>query len=522
MATLKYGIGKQDFADMIERGFVYVDKTRYIRKLLDGSDLYFLSRPRRFGKSLFLSTLESFFEGRRRLFDGLDIETYPWDWEPYPVIRLSFAQGDFSSTEGLRRRISALLGFAEKKYGIRGEGPEPNLRLESLIHQLHELTGKKVAVLVDEYEKPLLDTYGEPAFERNRRELSAFYSVFKDNTEHLKLLFITGITRFGQLNIFSGLNNLKDISLSREFSAICGITREEIETYLTAGVEDFAAAEGCTAEKALELLKYYYDGYHFSEDLTDIYNPWSLLNCLGEGRLKSDWFASGSPRYLLKILKQKDYDLEGLLGTQVGEDELSGYGSDVMDPTALLYQSGYLTIKRYDRKTHLYEIGLPNFEVRTALMQAIIPYYLGKDDKFDRRDIFRLSQYIDDGKPEQMMQWLAAYFSKISFDSKIRFERDFHVLVLGIFLLIKDFQDVHCEYAMSSGRTDLVMETDLYVYVFEFKIGENAEKALEQIDFRGYDVPWKADGRKVFKIGAAFSTANNGILHYRIESDGEV
>lgn len=518
MAAQKYGIGTQVFSTLRERDFVYVDKTQFIIQLLEGPDYYFLSRPRRFGKSLFLSTLEQFFLGRRDLFKGLAIDKYQdWEWEPHGVIRISFGQGDFSHNGGLNARIISILEKYEEEYGIEPKGDFPSNRLAHLISQLSKKTGKGIAVLVDEYEKPLLDTYGEDIFESNRKELASFYSALKDNTEYIRLIFITGITRFGQLNIFSGLNNLYDISLSPEFTSICGITEQEIKDNLAEGIQSFAEKTGNTVEETLQILKSNYDGYHFSENITDIYNPWSLLNCLKMGRLKSDWFTSGSPSYLFKILRKKNYDLEGLLGKRVSEDKLSGMGVEIMDPTALLYQSGYLTIKEYEASDNLYTIGLPNFEVRTALFERIIPYYLGKDKNLEKDEIIKLYEYLEKGDAERMMNWLASYFSKISYPSKIRFEREFQVLVVGIFLLIKDFRHVHCEYAMSSGITDLVVETEKYVYLFEFKLGEDAEKALAQIDFRGYALPWSAGGRKVYKIGAAFSTRNNGILSYRIE-----
>lgn len=515
----KYGIGKQDFPDMIQQDFVYVDKTQYIIKLLEGAGYYFLSRPRRFGKSLFLSTLEQFFLGKKELFKNLAIENYQWNWEARPVIRMSLAQGSFTEQDGLKSRLNQILFNIEEDFGFTPRFEKLSERFSDLITRINKTTNQKVVILIDEYEKPLLDSYDTPVFETNRDDLANFYSVFKDNLDKIEFLFITGVTRFGKLNIFSGLNNLRDISLDTDFSAICGITIEEIQDYFDGGISLFAKKHSISESEVKALLKKYYDGYHFSEDLQDIYNPWSLLNCLQSGRLTSDWFATGSPGYLLKILRKKDYDLKGLLGSTVNENKLKGSGVDIMDPTSLLYQSGYLTIKQYDLKENLYSIGLPNFEVRTALFESLIPFYLGKDKELDPDRILKLFRYIENGEATELMEWLAAYFSKISIYSKIHFERDFQVIVLGIFLLIKDFKDIHCEYAMSSGRTDLVVEAKNYVYVFEFKIGENAEKALNQIDFKGYDIPWRADGRQVFRIGAAFSVKNNGILRYKIDKN---
>lgn len=513
-----YPIGEQSFKTLREMNQVYIDKTGFIPRLLNNR-YYFLSRPRRFGKSLFLSTLEQFFLGRRALFEGLAVADYPWDWVEHPVVRISFAQGSFSKPDGLRNRIDVILTQTEDRYGLPHCAGDPAVRLDSIIRQLNAKYGRGVVVLVDEYEKPLLDSYdNEALFETNRTELAEFYSPLKDNSEYLRFLFITGVTRFGQLNIFSGFNNLLDISLEDQFSAICGITEEEMLANLRPGIERLSHEEGCTFGQAVDLLKKHYDGYHFSAELQDIYNPWSLINCFYAGRIKSEWFATGSPTVLLKILRKKNYDIANLLGSRVPEEVLKGSDTEILDPTGLLYQSGYLTIKGYDRPTRLYTLGLPNFEVRTALWETIIPFYVGKDRKLDRREIGRLFGYIERGEAEEMMQWLAAYFSKISFYTKISFERDFHVIVLGIFLLIKDFSDVHCEYAMSAGRTDLVVEAPRHVYVFEFKMGDNPAVAMEQIDSRGYAVPWSADGRRVIKIGASFSMRSGGILRYLIHN----
>lgn len=383
MGRQRYGIGKQDFVSLRERNFVYIDKTQYIANLLEGSDLYFLSRPRRFGKSLFLSTLEQFFRGRRDLFKGLAIDSYPWDWQEYPIVKISFGMGSFHKEGGLVERIDDILKDIENEYNIKGEGVTSSIRFKSLIVQLKEKFNKGVIVLVDEYEKPLLDTYGEEIFESNRTELAQFYSVIKDNTEKIRLLFITGVTRFGRLNIFSGLNNLQDISLWEDFTSICGITQQEIEENLMPGVEEFAIKRGYTCKEALEKLKSYYDGYHFSEDLTDIYNPWSLLNCLSQKRLMSEWSSSGTSTYLFKILRKRNFELDKLLGTKVRERDLSGLDADMMNPITLLYQSGYLTIKSYNAVSNNYTVAIPNYEVRTALLEAIVPYYLGKEEKIN-------------------------------------------------------------------------------------------------------------------------------------------
>lgn len=408
----KYGIGKQVFSDMIERGFVYIDKTQFIIKLLEETDCYFLSRPRRFGKSLFLSTLEQFFLGEKELFKGLAIENYDWTWESYPVIKMSLGHGSFTEPDGLKSRLNQILFYLEEDNGFEPRFDKLSDRFADVITRLHKKFQKKVVILIDEYEKPLLDSYDSPVFETNRNELANFYSVLKNNQEKIRFLFITGVTRFGQLNIFSGLNNLRDISLDPAYSTICGITEEEIRDYLFPGVRILADKREISEEEAFSILKYNYDGYHFSEVLTDVYNPWSLLNCLASGMIKADWFASGSPRYLLKILQKKKYDITQLLGSEVSINQLAGNGVDIMDPTALLYQTGYLTIKDYNKKKDFFTIGIPNVEVRNALFETIIPFYLGKDETFGKDKLFTLFSYLENGEAKDLMRWLSTFSTK--------------------------------------------------------------------------------------------------------------
>lgn len=377
MDKQKYGIGKQDFGSLREGAFIYVDKTQFIIDLIEGPGFYFLSRPRRFGKSLFLSTLENFFRGRRELFKELAIDSYPWDWQEFPVIRINLGEGSYFKDFGLEERLNEILDDYETKYAIPTSGGSPRSRFRSLLKSLNRKFDRKVVILIDEYEKPLLDTIDRPHFQRYQDELADFYSVLKNNEENVKLLFITGVTRFGHLNIFSGFNNLKDVSLEEEYSAICGITEDEMLQHLRPGIEKFAKAYNLDYDGAVARLKKYYDGYHFSRELTDIYNPFSLLSCLNASRLTSKWFQSGSSRYLLNQLKSNKYDLSNLEGIKASEDTLSGVDASMKDSVTLLYQSGYLTIKHYDYNTTFYTLGIPNYEVRTALYSVIIPYYLG-------------------------------------------------------------------------------------------------------------------------------------------------
>lgn len=514
-----YPIGQQNFKEIREEGRVYIDKTRFIPKLL-ANKFYFLSRPRRFGKSLFLSTLENFFLGRRHLFEGLAVDSMEWDWQTYPVVRINLGEGDYFRAEGLQERLFEIFDEVEARYEVSSDGPTPRARLRGLLMALERKFGKKVVVLVDEYEKPLLDAIEEPHFEQYRKELHAFYSVFKNNEEYIQLLFLTGITRFGHLNIFSGLNNIRDISLNEEYSAVCGITEEEISQGLKEGVESFAAKNGLSVPEALSQLKTYYDGYHFSRSLTDVYNPFSLLSCLSDGRLSPTWFETGSSSYLLKLLRETRYDLTDFENVTASEDRLKGTDSSMKDALTLLYQSGYLTIKKYDPESRVYTLGLPNYEVANALYSAIIPFYLGASYDSDAEKVMKFSRMLSHGKADEAMEWLKGFFSRIPYDVKMDYERDFQYIIYSFFALAGLQAGVVLEKQTSDGRIDMVLEMPDYVYVFEFKLGLDAEKALTQIESKDYSLQWRADGRKVIEIGVAFSPQARGIADYAIRTTG--
>lgn len=519
MDKLKYGLGKQDFASLRKRGFVYVDKTRFIAQLLEGADYYFLSRPRRFGKSLFISTLYHFFRGHKELFSGLAIESYPWDWQPYPVIRINLAEGSYSKPEGLMERLYEILGGNETFYEISPLGSDPRSRLRNLIIALRKKTGKEVVILIDEYEKPLLDAVNKPYFSRYQDELADFYSVLKSNEEMIRMLFISGVTRFGHLNIFSGFNNLTDISLDDRYSSICGITHAEMLHYLGAGIEVFAKAYKTDFDDAVAKLKEYYDGYHFSRELTDIYNPFSLLSCLDASRLTSTWFQSGSSRYLLERLRANRFDITRFDNIVVNEETLLGLEASMNDIVTLLYQSGYLTIKNYDLATSRYTLDIPNYEVSKALYSSIIPFYLGPKYNSPDNEAYTFIEKLEQGEAEEAMNWLQSYFSSIPYDVKLDYESEFQQVVYAFFALSGKLAGATLEKETSDGRIDLVYETGRYVYVFEFKRGEDATVALEQINSKQYALQWMSDKREVIKIGVAFSPETRGIAGFAIETN---
>ena len=525
MEKQRYGLGQQDFKILRESEAVYVDKTHFIPELLN-QHYYFLSRPRRFGKSLLVSTLQYFFQGRRELFQGLAIDNYDWDWQEYPVIRIDLSEGDFSTEEGLRIRWLEIMAIYETKFGVLPKGESPRARFNNLIFSLFQKFNRQVVILIDEYEKPLLDAIEKPYFDKVVNELSAIYSVFKSNSEYIRFLFLTGITRFGHLNIFSGLNNLKDISLNPAFEAICGITQKEISEYLLPGVDRYSQHREISQDDALKVLKEYYDGYHFSENLEDIYNPYTLLYCLDTLQLLPMWVATGMTSSLLYLIKNRDWDLSQIEDIQADPITLLGVDAEFLAPTTLFYQTGYLTIKSYDKTTGLFRLGIPNQEVRQSLYKAIIPYYVGKDIKLQTENVANLGKFIREGNADEMMRWLQSFFSKIPSEMKMRLredkpraEKDFQFVVYMIFSQVCSLSRLHLEYSNSAGRSDMVIETKDCIYIIEFKLGSTAQKALQQIEEKGYALPWQSSGKKVIKIGCTFSARSKGLLQFKIATE---
>lgn len=511
-----YPIGEQSFREIRRAGKVYVDKTSFIPLLLRNK-FHFLSRPRRFGKSLFLSTLENFFLGHRELFKGLYIDSYDWNWQEYPVIRINLGEGSYSKDFGLEERLNEILEEYEIKYDVQSSGRSPRARFRSLLKSLYLKYERQVVILIDEYEKPLLDTIEMPHFQRYQDELADFYSVLKSNEETIKFLFITGVTRFGHLNIFSGFNNLNDISLDDDFSSICGITTKELLHYFRQGIEIFANTNKIDIDHTLNLLKKYYDGYHFSRQLIDVYNPFSLLSCFFSKRITSIWFQSGSSRYLLNNLKKNNYDLTDLEGVKANEDTLKGVDASMKDSVTLLYQSGYLTIKNFNPESEQYTLGLPNFEVKRAIYSVILPYYLGAGYNNATNEAYGFIKMLKEGKAEEAMEWLQGYFSGISQDVKLDYESEFQQVVYAFFALSGQLSGATLEKKTSNGRIDMVYETERFVYVFEFKRGEDAQVAMDQINSKQYGLQWQADNREVIKIGVAFSPKTHGIAGFVIE-----
>lgn len=517
----RYPIGKQDFKTLRTGGYVYIDKTRYIEKLLEGSQMYFLSRPRRFGKSLFISTLECFFRGEKELFEGLYIDSPRQEWTEYPVIRIDLAAANFREHNALNVHLSAILSRYEKHYGIEREAQDTfSSRFSHLILTAYEKTGKQVVVLVDEYEKPLTDLIDDrEQMEECRRVLQGFYSVLKSSDAMLKLVFLTGVTRFGQMSVFSGLNNIRDISLNEEFGAICGVTEQELQDNFKQGIEQLAIARKTDYEGALALLKENYDGYHFCQNCPDIYNPFSLVNALADSSIRPYWSATGTPSLLVQVLLRNKFNLLELDGMAVSEERLGEMDRFFSDPVSLFYQTGYLTIKNYDEDADLYIIGYPNREVEQAFLTHILPYYYSEDTQVaSLTDNLKLA--VNRGEAEKIMEILEAFSAGISYELIPRDATEKHfqnMIYIVTSLLVSRTVKVSDEQRTSDGRMDVTIETPKFVYIIEIKRDKSASEALQQIIEKQYALKFKADNRKVYLIGVNFSTDTRRIDSYLIK-----
>lgn len=519
---LKYPLGLSDFKGIRRDGYYYVDKTDYIRKLIENGKYYFLGRPRRFGKSLFISTLEYFFRGEKTLFEGLDIDSFDWNWEPYPVIHIDLGPKNYRSEDAIYERLDEVLEEYESQYEIIVSDNKKNVegRLSKLIKKASQLTGKQVVVLVDEYEKPVVDVLDNAELMKiNRDILRGFYSVLKSSDEFLKLVFLTGITKFGQMNVFSGLNNITDISLDFRFGAICGVTEVEMMDTFTQGIEDFAKRNKTDFDGAVSLLKENYDGYHFNEECPDIYNPYSLVKALYSQKIGSYWSQSGTPALLANILLSKNYNIENLQGIRVSERRISRIDNQFEDPVALLYHTGYLTIKGYDEITEEFILDYPNREVEHAFLEYLLPSFCNKDVDSESL-INEIKTFIIKGECDRFIECLKIFTAGIVYDviPKAETERHFQYLIYIVSRLIVSRNiKVTAEDRTSGGRIDLSIETPEYVYIIEFKINSTAKDALTQIEKKEYGLKFKNSKLKVFQIGINFDSQERRIDDYEIK-----
>ncbi len=510
MKTVKYPVGEQSFEQLRKGGFLYVDKTRYLELIAGGSKYYFLGRPRRFGKSLFLSTLKCFFQGKRELFRGLYIDSTDWDWEPYPVITLDLNNRRYKDEKKLDYLLKDFFEEYEAIYGIEPGDSDYSGRFRRLIRTAHEKTGKPVVILVDEYDKPLVNNlHNRAQFEMYRDKLAELYSNFKNEAEHIRLVFLTGVSRFGKLSVFSGLNNISDISLQRRYAAICGITEQELLDNFQEGICLLADVHGKTRNEIIARLKRRYDGYHFSGVSPDVYNPFSLLNTFSAEEFRNYWIESGTPTLLVEQLKREHVDLEKITSVRKDASGLAGLDLDHMDPVALFYQTGYLTIKSYDDETGLFHLGYPNEEVTEGFFNYILPYYANLHKESAIVFVVDLVAELRRGDVDAVMKRLQSLFAGMPYDMEIKGEKDVRNALYILFKLVGLRTDV--EYRTSDGRIDILVRTDEYVYIMELKYDRSAEEALDQIKRKEYSLPWAVGHHEVIAIGINYSSEERRI-----------
>lgn len=522
MALIKYPIGIQSFSVIREGGYVYVDKTGYLHQLLsEGSKYVFLSRPRRFGKSLFLSMIEEFFLGHRHLFDGLEITRHEYDWQRHPVLHLDFTGRNFNAAGSLDAHINSYLEIWESIYGDEKNDRAPEERLAHIIMEAHRITGKKVIILIDEYDKPLLETVDNPQLQNAFRNiLRGVYGNLKSQDAHIEFAMLTGVTKFGHLSIFSDLNNLQDISMNRRYSGICGITDPELRSHFGEGVANFAKSNGLSADEAYEMLRINYDGYHFSPvGGFDVYNPFSILNALNDEIINDYWFKTGTPTFLIKLIKAKGISIQNLENLEVDVNSVTSVSFDYNESLyPVLYQSGYLTIKGYRPLLNRIRLGFPNREVEQGFFGQLVKIYVPvtQDDSG-----FAIANFYDDimaGDAQAFMVRLRGLFSDFNRDgfNRISLEQHYQDVVFIIMKLLGFY--THIEYKTASGRIDLLVKTPDYIYVFEFKMDRTPQEALSQINSSDYLLPFSPDRRKLIKIGANFSSKTRSIDGWAIEA----
>lgn len=525
MAERKYPIGIQTFSEVIRGGYVYVDKTDLVWQLAHYAKFIFMSRPRRFGKSLLTSTLESYFRGDRELFEGLKIMGLEQEWEQYPVLRFDLSGAKHLKPEGVSAELSRLLDKMETVYGVNPKETTPGMRLAGLIDRAYAQTGKQVAVLIDEYDAPLLDVLHEDETLKEMREvMQEFYQRLKMQEPYIRFCFITGITKFSQLSIFSTINNLKNVSLSPRFSAICGITEEEVKKVFEEDIRRMSAIYECTPEEMFQKIKLRYDGYHFASVSADIYNPFSLLNAFDDDELTNQWFASGTPTFLFRQLMHFKTDIMSLDKLEVPSSAFDQPTENMQDALPLLYQSGYLTIKDYDRESEMYTLSIPNQEVRIGYTQGLLPVYIGlKSSDVQMGFAAKFWRALKKNDVEQAMQEMRSYMAGIpyveGFKQKLKeaatAEGFYEYTMYLIFSMLNVY--ARTQVRCAGGRTDMVVWMPDVIYVFELKVKGTAQEALDQINDKGYAIPYKTDGRRIVKIGVKFNAETRTPENWIIE-----
>lgn len=511
-----YPIGIQNFKKIREDGYTYVDKTALIHRLATTGTYYFLSRPRRFGKSLLVSTMEAYFKGKKELFKDLAIESLEKDWIEYPVLHLDLNGSKYMYPEDLIVLLSQHLDSWEKEYCITARYNAIEARFKDVINAAYEKTGNKVVILIDEYDKPIVNNLDKNELsDYYRAVLQGFYGVIKSMGKQTKFCFLTGVSKIGKLSVFSTLNNLTDISLNSDYTDICGISEKELKDYFDGSVSELALTHSLTKDECYGKLKKMYDGYHFCEGSEGIYNPFSILNTFYARQFREYWFETGTPTLLVNVMKQTSFDVTTLSdNVVVSTDDLNGMQDIRNRPVPLFFQTGYLTIKDYDREFQEYTLGFPNDEVKNGFLRFIYSYYVPVNPAEGNTTTSKMARALRAGKPDEFMRILDVIFSGTTYQIEINSERSFQQAMYIIMELLGEH--VEAERHTSNGRIDLLLQTKDYIYIVELKINNTADVALQQIEEKGYAKPFSDDSRKIFKIGVSFSTGNRRIEEWKV------
>ena len=511
-----YPVGIQNFEKIRSRNYCYIDKTELIYKLVKSGQYYFLSRPRRFGKSLLISTLEAYFQGKKELFEGLAMETLEKEWIEYPILHLDLNTEKYDTPQTLENKLSLNLKMWEDEYGANEYEYSLATRFEGVIRRAAEKWGRNVVILIDEYDKPMLQAIGNEALLTDyRNTLKAFYGVMKSCDRYIKFALLTGVTKFSKVSVFSDLNNLMDISIDERFTSLCGITEEELFTNFQEDIIELGQENKLTEEETKAELKKMYDGYHFAEESEDIYNPFSLLNTFAKMRFGSYWFETGTPTFLVELLKHSRYDLHRLTEEMASADSLGGIDTMHTNPVPILYQSGYLTIKGYDREFQVYYLGFPNKEVEEGFTKFLLPRYAHLETGNPSFEIMSFVKDVRQGDADAFLRRLQSFFADSPYELARDLELHYQNVLFIVFKLLGFY--TQAEYHTANGRIDMVVKTDKYIYVMEFKLDGTAEEALQQINDKQYAQPFASDSRKLFKVGVNFSKEKRGIEGWIVE-----
>ena len=515
----KFPIGIQSFKSLRQDNYLYVDKTALVYELTNSGKPFFLSRPRRFGKSLLLSTLEAYFRGQKELFKGLAIEELEEEWLTYPVLHLDLNARKYSTPQDLDAILNQYLESWEKLYGTEKQDRAPEERFMYQIQRAAELTGHPVVVLVDEYDKPLLQSLQDKELHQAYKEtLKAFYGVLKSADQYLKFYLLTGVTKFGQVSVFSDLNQLKDISMDPHYNTLCGLTWQEIADNFQPELQLLGERNDLSPDEVRETMTRQYDGYHFMYGEEGIFNPFSVLNAFFSKEFGNYWFQTGTPTFLVELLKESDYDLRLLMdGIETAASAFTEYRADRKNPIPLIYQSGYLTIKDYDKRFKMYRLGFPNDEVRYGFLNFLLPFYTAVTDEERSFYIGKFIHELESGNVDAFMHRFEAFFADFPYELNDQTERHYQVIIYLIFKLMGQF--TQAEVHSSRGRADAVVRTPKFIYIFEFKLNGTVEQAMEQIEEKGYAFPYTAEDQQVIKVGVEFSAEKRNVERWMVAKE---